>query len=384
MEVFQHFHRKVADRAGTLLATENGAARFRRSDEGTAKPLTQVSLNGAGAGDGCLDAFFVESCQRLIYVAETLQVVLGDHRGLRRQVPPKVLADHLELNRFHELPGYRLDGVGARLHANRQQVVYQFFRHPVCKDAPGISQRPGDRLEGRLAAHALEVVADAQLLREDRGIRVELGQVVFPDDEEHPQPGVGLQRLAQLPDEFLPVLPAFGIKGKELLELIEDDDLRLLPGGARTRAEELGKACLGKFPRIDPRLHPAQEGVEGVEVPDLLPADVVRDQTAHSRHRENCQLPACQKGDQPGVDEGGLAGAGLGIDEDDAVGDDEGFQLVGFALPSEEKVLVLCLKGAWPHVGLELGGHLKASHRLLNSAANSWQVPQYMRIASFP
>ena len=68
---------------------------------------------------------------------------------------------------------------------------------------------------------------DPEFLRHDARVSIDRGNIIFAHRKQRPQPRVGIQRVTHLLKETTPLLPMFGIRSKQLLELIKNGDARL-------------------------------------------------------------------------------------------------------------------------------------------------------------
>jgi len=175
-------------------------------------------------------------------------------------------------------------------------------------------------------------------------------------DKHDAQQGIAFERFGKLANQRCALLPALGRKRKEFLELIQESDpqhrfvCRVL--SMRALGEEAGDVDLHQVPGVDARAGPARQDVERINVVDLARLDCIRYPAAHAGRRQDLVTARFEQRDQACIEQRRLACAGIRVEENDRMGDDEGAQITRLAVAPEEEVLFVAPERTWSDVGL--------------------------------
>ena len=201
VRVGQHPNRALAEGAVLPWAVEHLAPDSLRGDQLGLEPISQRPLADAGLRCCCGDTVGVVAGQRLVDVADRLDVFDLDRAGVLVQLVPDLPAGHLELDRLHRRPQFLGDAVGP-LDPDAPQVVDQLFRGRAFEVGAAVGRRQDHRVQGLVDTEQVEPVPVREPGRHEPGVRIELGQEVLADREQRPQVPVA-QGDADVGEELL-------------------------------------------------------------------------------------------------------------------------------------------------------------------------------------
>ena len=335
----------VLEALGAGRAAQDLGPQAAVGDEVAGEPGAEEALwDGAVAGDGG-ELVVAVGGEGLIDVAdggEVGDVDLGCPRG---QARPQGAAGDLQLDGLDAGAGLEEDAAVGLGDPDLAQVVDELAGGGV---AEADVERGGGALdggEGGGGAEQVEAVAGAQAGREEVAVGVEGGEPVLAQGE-HGVAVAAAQGGAELAQEGDLGGAAGGVDGQELLELVEDQDLGVAVAAAAIEVVgegHTGEGGEGGLPVLWDILLEAEQDAEGEAV-----GAVDRRGQADAGDREDGEALGAQARDQAGVQEGALAGAGGGVQEDDALGDDEVDEVGELAVAGVEPLAGR--EGAWTDV----------------------------------
>ena len=250
-----------------------------------------------------------------------------------------------------------------RFHLHLHQFFCESLRDPGSEAAfmRAARYRALDRFDGLLFAEVFQMETDPQFFGHDRRVRVHGPEIVFAHRKEHPHPRQRIQRLAQLLKEVPALLPTLRIGRKQLFELIEngDEGLRqsILVERMLTLLKHLAHTLFTDLLNFRCWRQPPYERVKDVDILDLRSRESRGRRSLHSSDRQDLKFLVVEKVPKLCVDERRLSRPGLGVKQDFRVRDNQGEQLVAFAIPPKEERGVFPFERTWSDEGLRLGVH---------------------------
>ena len=158
----------------------------------------------------------------LVILSSHHLIICTTGNSLFLQVFPKLITDHLQLDRFQILTQFRLR---LPLHADLTQVVHQLLGHPRGKGPPCLGSRLGNGCQRGFYPHAFHVEAGAHAVVEIAGVGVEAGDVILAQGEDDPEVGISAHGVVELLEEGGAVFPTVAVVGQDLFKLVDDQHI---------------------------------------------------------------------------------------------------------------------------------------------------------------